>query len=211
MWSPARVRGLLSVTLGPVDAVELGWPLAALLVLLAVTAAAVVRVAELGSWRTPLTATARAVVQLSAVSLVIVFVLRSMGWTLAFVALMVLVAAFTACRRVSGAWGTPVVWVCAAVLAGVVPAVGLALATTVVPFEPIAVLPIAGILVGGAMTATALAGKRTAEELETQRGAYEAALGLGLNRRQAVGVVAHGPPPPWRSYPARTRPAPSAS
>ncbi len=51
-------------------------------------------------------------------------------------------------------------------------------------------LPIAGILIGGAMTATTLAGRRATEELTAQRGAYEAALSLGLSRREGVNLMA---------------------
>ena len=58
------------------------------------------------------------------------------------------------------------------------------------PFEPVAILPTAGILIGGAMTATSIAGRRATEELTVHRGSYEAALSLGLNRRQGVGLVA---------------------
>jgi putative ABC transport system permease protein len=61
--------------------------------------------------------------------------------------------------------------------------------STAVPRTPIAVLPVAGILIGGAMTATTLAGRRLTEELTDQRGAYEAALSIGLTRREGVGLV----------------------
>ncbi|SFO13611.1 Uncharacterised protein family (UPF0014) [Geodermatophilus obscurus] len=53
-----------------------------------------------------------------------------------------------------------------------------------------AVVPVAGILVGGAMTATSLAGRRLREELSTRRGEVEAALALGLLPRDAVLEVA---------------------
>ena len=40
------------------------------------------------------------------------------------------------------------------------------------------------------MTATFIAGRRLTEELTAQRGSYEAALSVGLSRRDAVTVVA---------------------
>jgi putative ABC transport system permease protein len=169
--------------------VSLGWPLAALLVVFAGAAAAVTRVAALGDWRAPLTAAARCAVQLAAVSLVIRVALVSMGWTLVFVAGMVTVAAATSARRITGSL-RPAGWTAAAILAGVVPTLGLAVLATVVPAEPMAVLPSAGILVGGAMSAATLAGRRATEELVGKRGQYDAALALGFNRRQAVGIVA---------------------
>lgn len=171
----------------------LGWPLAVLLVVFAVAAAAVIRTAGLGDWRAPLTAAARCVVQLAAVSLVIGWVLRSMWLTGLFITLMVLIAAGTSARRVTGRVGRGSVWMVLPIALGVAPPIGLALASGVVPAEPIAVLPTCGILIGGAMTAATLAGRRVLDELETHRGSYDAALALGFSRRQSVGIVARGP------------------
>jgi putative ABC transport system permease protein len=174
----------------------LGWPLAALLVVLAGGAAAVVRVAGFGDWRAPLTAALRCVVQLAAVSLVIGLVLRSMWLTFLFVTFMVVVAAATSSRRVTGSRravvGAATAWMLLPIVGSVGPAMTLALATRVVPFEPIAVLPTSGILIGGAMTAATLAGRRVVEELDSRHGTYEAALALGLTRRQSIGIVARG-------------------
>jgi putative ABC transport system permease protein len=50
-------------------------------------------------------------------------------------------------------------------------------------------VPIAGILIGGAMTATSLAGRRALETLRARRGEYEAALALGFLRRDAVLLI----------------------
>jgi putative ABC transport system permease protein len=66
------------------------------------------------------------------------------------------------------------------------------LLSTAMPIEPVAILPTAGILIGGAMTATSLAGRRLTEELTMQRGPYEAALSIGLSRRDGVTLVARG-------------------
>jgi putative ABC transport system permease protein len=54
------------------------------------------------------------------------------------------------------------------------------------PLRTVAVLPIAGILIGGAMTATALTGRRALDELRTRYGEYEAALALGFMPRDAA-------------------------
>ena len=59
------------------------------------------------------------------------------------------------------------------------------LLSRLVPTTPIAVVPIVGILVGGAMTATTLAGRRTLDGLRNRRGEVEAALSLGLPDRDA--------------------------
>lgn len=171
------------------DAVRVGWALGALVVALAVIAAVVTRYAALGDWRAPLRAAARATLQLAAVSLIIAAVLGSMALTFLFIALMTAVASFTSCRRLTGELSPVTAWLALSILAGVVPVLALSLASTAVPFEPVAVLPIAGILVGNAMVTTTLAGRRTMDALQSGRGLYDAALSLGLTRRQSVGLV----------------------
>lgn len=129
-------------------------------------------------------------VQLAAVSLVIALVLQSLRWTMVFIGAMVVVAALTSSRRITGSLGRPALWLLAPILGGLLPTLALCLVTTVVPLEPVALLPIGGILVGGAMTATTLAGERAVETLRGSFGQYEAALALGFTRRQAVDIVA---------------------
>ncbi|RLV56773.1 ABC transporter permease [Aeromicrobium phragmitis] len=172
------------------ETVNLGWSLGALLVLLAVAAAAITATSGLGRWRTPVIASARAVVQLAVVSLVIGVALQSLWGTLGFIALMVAVATWTAGRRVTTRGNRQVAWLLVPIVVGIAPPLALAVLTRVVPAEPIALLPLAGILVGGAMTATSVSGRRVVEELRDQRGSYEAALAIGLSARKAVGLVA---------------------
>ncbi|GAA2070553.1 ABC transporter permease [Actinomadura alba] len=165
--------------------VELGPLLAVVLILLAVGAALLVRLGSLGDAREVLVAAGRATVQLALVSLLITAVLSSVGWTSAFITLMVLVASATAGRRVTGS-ALRGRWVLVPIAAGVAPVLGLLLGTGVMPARPVSVLPIAGILIGGAMTATALAGRRALDELRTRHGEYEAALAIGLMPRDAA-------------------------
>ena len=170
--------------------VTLGWPLAALVVLLTAAAATVTGVARIGRAREVVIASVRAVVQLAVVSLIIVVVLRSLPLTALFLMLMVAVAAGTAAHRITGSLRMRSWWTAAPILAGMLPTLGAILLSSVMPFEPVAILPTAGILIGGAMTATSIAGRRATEELTVHRGSYEAALSLGLNRRQGVSLVA---------------------
>lgn len=173
---------LTTVMIGPL--------LAVLLVVLAAAAALVVKLLELGRARDTLIAVVRAIVQLAGVSLIIGLVLRSLWLTAAFLALMVLVGGATSAKRITGSLRPSSWWAVVPILSGLVPALALILASTVVPLHPVAVLPSAGILIGGAMTATSLAGRRTVDELTVRKGEYEAALSIGLGRRDAVTLVA---------------------
>ena len=69
---------------------------------------------------------------------------------------------------------------------GAAPVIGLVLATGAVPMTGIALVPVCGIVIGGAMTATSLAGRRALDELSGRHGEYEAALSLGLLERDAA-------------------------
>ena len=117
-----------------------------------------VRWGELGQGRAVLIAAVRAVAQLAAVSLVITAVLRSTPLTGLFVLLMFGIAAATSARR-AGPW-TNLPGTAFAIAAGVAPVLALVLGAGVVPLKPIAVVPIAGIVIGGAMTATSQAARR---------------------------------------------------
>nr|WP_177242760.1 ABC transporter permease [Amycolatopsis marina] len=158
--------------------------LIAVLCLLLLLAAVVVWRGALGSGSAVLVAGARAAVQLAAVSLVIAAILRSGWWTAGFVLLMFSVAAGTSARRI----GAPrdVLWVAATIGAGVLPVLTLVLVSGAVPLRPIAVVPIAGIVIGGAMSATSQAARRAVDDLRNRYGEYEAALALGLRQRPAA-------------------------
>ncbi|WP_112270265.1 ABC transporter permease [Lentzea terrae] len=150
------------------------------------------------AWATGLTtpkpflkAAARAVVQLAAVSAVITFVLRHLGLTGAFLALMAIVATATSARRTET--GRHGVWVAAAILIGSVPALGLLIGTGLLPVEGIALIPVGGILIGGAMTATTLSVRRALDTLRERHGEYEAALALGFLDSQAARFLVRKP------------------
>jgi putative ABC transport system permease protein len=168
--------------------VTLSPALAAVLVVLVGLSVTAVSLTQLPLRKAMITAAGRACVQLAVVSALLVVVFESIVWTLAYVACMFGVAAATSARRLRIAVLRP--WTAAPIAAGTVPVLGLVLGSGTVPWKPSGVLPMAGILLGGAMTATTLAGQRMFDELRRRRGEYEAALCLGMVHRDAVVEVA---------------------
>ncbi|MFI6088026.1 ABC transporter permease [Streptomyces sp. NPDC051218] len=156
------------------------------LVLAAAATAAVFRLSPDGSRgraREILVAGARAAVQLGVVSLVIGWVIHHVAALFAFLLLMFAVAARTAGRRITanGTW-----WWAALPIAGpVVPVVAGLTLTGLLPVNGIAMIPVTGILIGGALTATVLGGRRALDELRGRKGEFEAGLALGLPSRDA--------------------------
>ena len=164
------------------------WRLAAVLIVLTATAVLVSAVARLGVAREQLTAAVRAAVQLTVVSAVIAVVLASARWSLAFVLTMFLVATATSTRRIGVPVGqAPLVGL--AIMAGAAPVVALCLGSGVVPFNGPGIIPVAGIVLGGSMTAATLSGRRAFQELAAQTGTYEAGLALGLSATEATRLV----------------------
>lgn len=157
--------------------------LGVVLALLLAAAASVAALASLGRSREILLAGLRAAVQLGAVSLLIGWVVRSLPPLLAFLVLMYAVAVRTAGRRITRnrTWW----WAFLPIGAGVAPVVALLLLTGLVPVRGIALIPVTGILIGGALTATVLGGRRALDELTTRRGEVEAGMALGLLDRDA--------------------------
>jgi putative ABC transport system permease protein len=164
--------------------VAVGPRLIVAMVLLTVVAAVVAAVAQLGHERQIAVAAARAAAQLAAVSLVIAAIVDSLPLTALFIAFMCAVAARTSGRRITrsrSGW-----WAAVPVLTGSLPVVVGLLAGGLLPPKGLAVIPVTGILIGGAMTATSLAGRRALDELKTRRGEVEAALSIGFSDRDAA-------------------------
>lgn len=158
--------------------------LGVVMAVLALVATAVAAVGMLGYGPAVLRSGVRAVVQLGLVSVVIATITRSIPLTVAFVVLMYGVAARVAGRRITtgrAAW-----WAGVPIGVATAPVIVLLLATGLVPPRGITMIPIAGILIGGALTATTLAGRRAVDELTHRRGEVEAALSIGLTDREAA-------------------------
>lgn len=159
------------------------WTLGVVAAVLLAAAAAVAGRGLLGHGRAVLRAGIRAAVQLAAVALVIAWVAGSLWTSALFVLLMFAVAVRTAGRRMTAGPGWA--WAALPIGGGVLPVLALLLATGLLPHRGIALIPVSGILVGGAMTATSLAGRRALDELRTRNGEVEAALALGFEDRDA--------------------------
>jgi len=140
---------------------------------------------ELGLTREIVIAAARAIVQLAAVGALIALVFEHEVLAIAFVAAMVATAAITSGGRIKG-----VPHARARAIAAIgVPAVGAAgVLIAVGAFEPTprAAIPTAGILIGGAMTATTLTGRRLLEGLKDDEEIIGARLSLGDRIRTAL-------------------------
>jgi putative ABC transport system permease protein len=133
------------------------------------------------------TAAVRATVQLTLVALIIAAVLGHLAWSLLFCVVMLIVAMATSARRIDAAraW----VWVLLAISAGVVPTLGVIFASGAVPFTGVSLVPVAGIVIGGAMTASSLTGRRVFTSLRDEWGTLEAGLSIGLTRAEAIDEV----------------------
>jgi putative ABC transport system permease protein len=142
-----------------------------------------------GLERSVVVAAARALVQLTVIALVIRAVVEDLRLSAGLVVVMFAVAVLTTARRVEA--GPAWVWVALAVGAGLAPVLAVVLASGAVPAEGIALIPVAGIIVGNAMTAHTLSGRRTFAALREEQAQYEACLSLGLLPSQAIGEVIH--------------------
>lgn len=162
--------------------------LIALAALLAIALAASA-LGRLGQGRPITVAAGRAVIQLGIVSLIITAALSRVLWSLLFALVMFAVATATTARRVGATRAWP--WAAMAVAAGVVPVLVVIFTSGAVPFNGPSLVPFAGIVIGGAMNAHSLAGRRAFAALRDERGSYEAALSLGFLRADAISEVVH--------------------
>ncbi len=164
-----------------------GLPLAVAVVVLLLLALAASRLGGLGVERLLGVAGLRAVLQLAVVSLVITAVLSRLVWSLVFALVMFAAAVLTSSRRVEAPAAWP--WVALAIGAGAVPVLAVIFVSGTVPWNGASLVPMSGIIIGGAMTAHSLVGRRSFTALREEHGAYEAALSLGLTRPMAISEV----------------------
>ncbi|WP_137722966.1 ABC transporter permease [Prescottella subtropica] len=151
-------------------------------VMLACTAV-VYCVAHLGRPVTAPWAAVRGALQLAVVALILVAALAHLWSSLLVLAVMFVAAVFTAARRARA--GRSAAWLAVALASGVGLVVPMMLVSGVVPLQGVALVPIGGIVLGNAMTATALAAKRGLDAIEQRWGEVEAGLSLGFSVRDA--------------------------
>jgi uncharacterized protein (TIGR00245 family) len=172
--------------------VVVGPRLAVVLIALTALAAVAGRLSGLGQDRPVVIAVVRATVQLAAVSAVLLVVVRSLVLSTLFILLMLTVATATSTGRVTGrGLRSPgsldrLLPMALPITGGAAPVIALVLASGTVPLRGVAVIPVAGILIGGAMTATTLTGRRLLEGLSADEDEIEARLSLGDRIREAL-------------------------
>ena len=156
-------------------------------VVMALAAGAVSRLALNGSMVNAPVAGIRAAVQLAAVAAVLAAALQRLWSSLVVLAVMFVVASVTAARRSQAQHGSA--WLAAALGVGMAAVIPLLLLSGVVPLTGVALVPVFGIVLGGAMTASAVAARRALDALGDRAGEVEAALSLGLPERYSRRMV----------------------
>jgi len=152
---------------------------------LVVVAIVLSRVGSLALERDIAISALRAAVQLTAVGAIVALVFEHGGLAAAFVAVMLCTATLTSGRRLRGVSH-------ARLRAGA--AIALGAATGIVPLFATGafaltareIIPVAGILIGGAMAATSVTGRRLVEQVTDDIAAIETRLALGVPVRTAL-------------------------
>lgn len=154
-------------------------------VALVAVALAVATATSLGIARELVVAALRAGVQLTAVGALVTLVFDSAGLGAAFVCVMATAATVTSGRRLRGV-PAALPRAGAAIVAGALTGLVPLLAAGAFSTRPRELVPIAGILIGGAMVATSITGSRLLASLREGVADVEARLALGVPAREAV-------------------------
>ncbi|CAK9164744.1 unnamed protein product [Ilex paraguariensis] len=129
----------------------------------------------------------RAFVQLSIIGFVLEFIFtqKNVGWIVLAYLFMVCVAGYTAGQRAKHVPRGKYV-AGASILAGTAVTMFLLVLLNVFPFTPQYIIPVAGMMVGNAMTVTGVTMKRLRDDIKIQMSLVETALALGATPRQAT-------------------------
>ncbi|WP_277032811.1 ABC transporter permease [Propionimicrobium lymphophilum] len=163
------------------------WQLAIALIALCALAATVARFAKLTLSKQIIIAAIRSILQLAAVSFIVVLAVQRWWSGLLFIIAMFLYAVWTTTGTVKNR--NSFLWVCLAMGSGVLPVLAVIFLSETAPFNGFSLVPIGSIIIGNVMKAQTLTGRRIFGTLRENIGIYEAALALGFKRPQAVWIV----------------------
>lgn len=166
--------------------------------MLAVVCAVMAALAAVVYWRSGIgrvvsvpAAALRGAAQLALIALVLTAALASL-WSSALVLLVMFgVATFTATRRAQA--NAAGLWMAVPLAVGMAAVLPILLLSGVVPLKGIALVPIGGIILGNAMTATSQSARFALTALVERKGEVEAALSLGFGARAARVIVIRHP------------------
>ncbi|KAL5809672.1 hypothetical protein ACOSQ3_030363 [Xanthoceras sorbifolium] len=129
----------------------------------------------------------RSFVQLSVIGFVLQFIFtqENIGWIILAYLFMVTVAGYTAGQRAKHVPRGKYI-AGASILAGTAVTMFLLVLLKVFPFTPRYIIPIAGMMVGNAMTVTGVTMKKLRDDIKLQMSLVETALALGATPRQAT-------------------------
>ena len=143
------------------------------------------RIGGLGRSREVLVVVVRAIVQMTVVGLVIAAVLRSPALAPVYLAVMLTAASVTSARRIAVPGRGPRAAAVTIVSASMITVLVLVVSRAVT-FDARHVVPLAAQVIGGAMTATSLAGQRFVDQVSSSWAEVEGWLALGATPPVAV-------------------------
>jgi putative ABC transport system permease protein len=152
---------------------------------LVVVAVVLSRVLVLGLERELAITAIRAIVQLTVVGVIVTAVFEHVGLAAGFVAVMFGAAAFTSSRRLREV-RRPLVPAAAAIGLGAAIGIVPLFASGAFDLTPRELIPVAGILIGGAMAATSVTGRRMLDDVHTHVPLIETRLALGASVQDAL-------------------------
>jgi putative ABC transport system permease protein len=132
----------------------------------------------------------RAIVQLAVVGALVTAVFEQLGLAAGFVAVMFGAASFTSSRRMREI-PRPLVAAGSAIALGAASGLIPLLASGAFEVTPRELIPVAGILIGGAMAATSLTGRRLLDDVQASIPLIETRLALGAPVQVALRPIAH--------------------
>lgn len=154
------------------------------LILLLAAAFAVMSVGGLRYRGELLVAALRAFVQLVIVALLIAWIFTHPEGAFLYLAVMLVVAAYTSNRRIGGD-SRDRLGILLAILLGSSATVAIVAVTGALEFSAQALLPFSAQMIGGAMTTASLAGVRLRDDVRDQLMTFEGYVALGATYRQA--------------------------